>query len=377
MTYADPAFSGLRAPAEDAVNLADVLGDPEIGGFSVSSLVDRSAQDIRRSIDDLLSSCGLDDLLLLYLSCHGVLDARGRLYFAATDTHKSHLASTGIESSWLLDQLDECRARRQVLILDCCFSGAFAGRAKGETEIDLRRHLVGHGRGRAVLTASRAGEYSFEGEPLDQGATGSVFTTGLIEGIRSGSADQDKDGYISVEDSYDYAYKYVQRHGAAQTPQRWLFGAEGSIYLARNPVGIPITPIKLPDALYSALTNPYPEVRVGAINVLAGWLLSGDPEQMYTARKELEQISSTDIAKVASVAQSILADSEQQAGSELSAQLSETEDLLRERQRQVEELSRQRDSISDHLGQLRALLNEEPNEAAAITPQNESDWWRD
>ena len=87
---------------------------------------------------------------------------------------RTHLASTGIPSAWLLDQLDDCRARRQVLILDCCFSGAFAHGSKGGADLDLERRLAGHGRGRAVLTASRSGEYSFEGHALAGAARGGV-----------------------------------------------------------------------------------------------------------------------------------------------------------------------------------------------------------
>jgi uncharacterized caspase-like protein len=101
--------------------------------------------------------------LAVYLSCHGVLDRRNRLYFAATDTVKTQLSSTGIPSAWLLDQLEECRARQQVLILDCCFSGAFAHGSKADADLDLERRLAVQGRGQAVLTASRAGEVLLRG----------------------------------------------------------------------------------------------------------------------------------------------------------------------------------------------------------------------
>ena len=238
--YADAQLAGLRAPARDAADLAAVLGDPELGGFEVTSLIDRDAHDIRVGVEEFIADRAPDDLLVVYLSCHGVRDAPGRLYFAAADTRKTLLASTGVESQWVLDRLDECRARRQVLVLDCCFSGAFAvtGGKTGEAEAEgeLRRLLVGHGRGRVVLTASRAGEYSYEGQALPGAEiAGSVFTAGLVNGLRTGGADSDNDGLISVEDAYDYAYTYVQAHTAAQTPQRWTYGAEGKIWLARNP----------------------------------------------------------------------------------------------------------------------------------------------
>jgi len=125
-TYADSGFTQLRAPAQDATEMIDVLADPGIGGFTVTSVLDWPEYEIRRVIGAFLAERGVEDLVMVYLSCHGVLDARGRLYFAATDTMKARLSSTAVESTWLLGELEECRARRQVLILDCCFSGAFA-----------------------------------------------------------------------------------------------------------------------------------------------------------------------------------------------------------------------------------------------------------
>ena len=235
-SYQDPEFRQLRAPVHDADDLALVLGDADLGAFTVTRLIDQDERQLRREIDAFLSGRGVDDLVLVYLSCHGVLDRRGRLYFAAADTVKNQLASTGVPAAWLLDQLDDCRARRQVLVLDCCFSGAFAHGGKGDADLDLERRLAGPGRGRAVLTASRAGEYSFEGHPLPEaGAAGSVFTTGLVKGLRTGAADAAGEGYVTLEEAYDYAYRYVQSANAGQTPQRWLYGGEGAIVLARTP----------------------------------------------------------------------------------------------------------------------------------------------
>ena len=98
-----------------------------------------------------------------------------------------------------------------------------------------------------MLTASRAGEYSFEGQALPAAAvSGSVFTAGLVEGLRTGRRCW-RDGYVSVDEAYDYAYRYVQSSGASQTPQRWLSGGEGAIVLARSPAGIAITPAPLPE----------------------------------------------------------------------------------------------------------------------------------
>ena len=57
--------------------------------------------------------------------------------------------------------------------------------------------------------------------------------------IRSGAADTDTDGYISLDDAraYAYAFDHIRAIDAQQTPQRCPFGPEGTILLARNPAG--------------------------------------------------------------------------------------------------------------------------------------------
>ena len=55
-TYtADPGLRQLPAPARDAADLAQVLADPGIGGFTVTAVIDRKAQRIRLAIEDFLA----------------------------------------------------------------------------------------------------------------------------------------------------------------------------------------------------------------------------------------------------------------------------------------------------------------------------------
>ncbi|MFI9328910.1 transporter substrate-binding domain-containing protein [Kitasatospora sp. NPDC052868] len=305
--YADESLRELRAPAHDADELSAVLADPQVGAFTVKRVIDRSAQEVRLALEEFLTGRDPDDLLLVYLSCHGLVDVRRRLYFAATDTRKSRLAATGVESQWLLDLLEDCRARRLVVVLDCCFSGAFAQGIKGEADLGLGERFHGQGRGRVVLTASRASEYSFEGEPLPGSVLpGSVFTSALVDGIRSGAADGDNDGYISVDDAYTYAFDQVRALGGRQTPQRWLYGAEGKILLARSPAGVAVVPVDLPEALRSGLDSPHPAIRLGAVAALGEWLTGDDPARSLTARQTLEQVADSDIHQVAAAATALL-----------------------------------------------------------------------
>src|SRR5512142_487796 len=130
--YRDPALRQLRAPGHDAADLAAVLGDPAIGTFEVRALINAPSEQLLRGIARFCQQAGPGDLVLVYLSCHGVLDSRGRLYYATIDTERALLSATAVAAQWLNDQLDDCRARRQILLLDCCHSGAFAKGGKGD-----------------------------------------------------------------------------------------------------------------------------------------------------------------------------------------------------------------------------------------------------
>jgi len=154
LRYDDAALRGLRAPADDARALDRVLGDQDIGRFDVELCVDESEPAIRRRIADFFADRDRDDLLLLHYSGHGVKDARGRLFLAARDTDLRRLSATAIPASFLNDQMTESASRRVVLVLDCCYSGAFARGAL--VRADRAVHVAEEfgGQGRVVLTAS-------------------------------------------------------------------------------------------------------------------------------------------------------------------------------------------------------------------------------
>jgi Caspase domain len=305
--YTDPELRQLRSPGKDAEAFRDVLADKNIAGFEVTSVVNKSSQEIRLAIHSFLSDRDVDDVLLVYVTCHGLLDDYRRLYFAATDTQKKHLAATAFHSRDLAERMEECRARRQVLILDCCFSGAFVWNAKGDTELDLKGRFQGGGRGKVFLAASRSTEYSYEGKPLHDGADAtSIFTSALIDGLKSGAADNDGDGFIYVPDAYYYAFDRMREANAPQIPQIDNAGEGRGVLLARNPIGMQITPAVMPESIAGPLNNNFPAVRLGAVRALAGWLSDADIGRRIAAVDALQDVVKNDIPEVANVARELL-----------------------------------------------------------------------
>jgi hypothetical protein len=241
--YVDPALSRLRSPLQDTQELAAVLGDARIGGFEVDQLVDADEPTVRRRVAAFLSDRDMDDVLLLHFSCHGLKDQRGRLYLAAADTQLRSLAATALPASFVAEQMSESVARRGLLVLDCCYSGAFArGTAvRADRSVHIAEEFDG-GTGWTVLTASSATEYSFEGGILtDAEARPSVFTQALVDGLRTGAADLNGDGDISADELYEYAHRQVRDASTGQEPRKWTFGMAGTLVVARStrPVALP------------------------------------------------------------------------------------------------------------------------------------------
>lgn len=289
--YDDPALAQLRAPNHDADALARVLGAPSIGGFDVELLTDADERAIRRRIAAFFAGRDRDDLLLLHFSGHGVKDAHGRLYLAARDTELSTLSATAVPASFVNDQLAETHSRRVVLILDCCYSGAFARNtvARAGNTVHLTEEFGG-GAGRVVLTASSATEYAFEDGALtrDEGRP-SVFTTALVNGLATGEADLDADGEISIDELYTYTHRQVREHAPGQTPQKWSFGIEGNLTIARSP-----RPAALPAAILDDLASDRVPLRLAAIAALAQLARTGRPGQQATAVSALVQLRDHD-----------------------------------------------------------------------------------
>ena len=207
--YNDESLRQLAAPAADAKALADVLGDPELGSFEVDILSNATSSAVAEHVERLLVERRPSDLVLLHFSCHGLKDDSGELYLAATNTKPQYLASTAVDAALVNRLIRRTRAQRVVLLLDCCYGGAFergvVARAGDDMNIGEQFAVgdpVGGGRGRVVITASSAMEYAFEGARLatGEGPAPSVFTGALVEGIKTGAADRNQDGQVDVDE---------------------------------------------------------------------------------------------------------------------------------------------------------------------------------
>jgi Tol biopolymer transport system component/uncharacterized caspase-like protein len=344
--YEDENLAQLVTPGPDASILAAVLRNPEIGGFDdVAALINQPAATIRRAVSKFFVGRKRDDLLLLYFSGHGIRNDRGKLFLAVKDTEHNLLSGTAIPAAFITDEMDNSHSRRQVLILDCCHSGAFSHGTKAATgtSAGTATAFEGTGSGRVVLTATDSTQYAWEGDRVIGQAENSVFTHFLIQGLRTGEADTDADGRITLDELYEYVYEHVIHETPKQTPSKWSYGQQGELVIAKNPRPV-VKSAELPPELQQTINDPRPWVREGAVRELERLLRGNQPALAIASQEALKRLSEDDSRRVATAATDILTAQEitHNAVEEALATETESPEVDRDVKKDDGELTRQR-----------------------------------
>ncbi len=210
-------LDALRCPPRDIQGMREVLLAPASQWFTDAELLLNEAHaTVRNRIQRVFKQAAAHDQILLYYSGHGKLDQAGRLYLATKDTEEEYLETTSVELSLLRRLITNNPCKRVALILDCCHSGAAVAdmQAKGHQAAVVAQRLDELAAGIHVLSATTASQQAYEKEGDDY----SLFTKHLLEGLRHNRADMDGDGWVSINDLYDYVRQHVGRE-AAQTPR--------------------------------------------------------------------------------------------------------------------------------------------------------------
>ncbi|MGY4765722.1 caspase, EACC1-associated type [Kribbella sp. CWNU-51] len=255
--FTDPGLAELASPAEDVEALRQVLADPAIGCFAVETCVNQSAHSVARTVEAFFSERRRDDMLLFYFTGHGLKDDHGKLYFATADTERRYLRATSLAATFLHEAMERSRSRCNVLVLDCCYSGAFATSRSTKSDAAIHTPERFAARGRAVLTASDAMQFSFEGDRAAGDRPLSVFTDLVVAGLRTGAADRNVDGYVDIDELYDYVDERMREVAPQQQAGKWQWDVQGRIVVARNPRSDDATPWP-PSAI---VTSPAPARR--------------------------------------------------------------------------------------------------------------------
>jgi len=263
--FRDDRIAPLNFAVKDSSDFVNFLEDPNGGRFKparIEHLVNQRAtlSGIREALGRLRVNAKPDDLVVVYLSSHGSprdSDPNGVSYIITHDTDlggPDKLYATSLQMIDLVQMLNrDLRARRVVLILDTCFSGdARSGMGTGgagskaiervwpatpaadspaSTAFSEALQNLKVGYGRAVITASRADELSWESSELHNG----YFTYLLLDVLRAAHGTESLDK-VFPRVSANVSSQVKKERNASQNPS-----CEFREYAASIVLGVPET----------------------------------------------------------------------------------------------------------------------------------------
>jgi hypothetical protein len=294
----------LPSAVPDSERLEAILAKPGIGDFAVKTVLNPNLVSAQTAVHELLVGAASDDFALMYLSGHGVKDAYGRFYLALPRTKVTALAATALSGRFIREQIADTASRRLVVILDTCFAGAF-GRdmiAKSITAATGVPEELTQPQGHVVMAASSSFQYAFE-TMGDQPS--SVFTSTICEGLESGAADLDGDGWVSLDDLFVFTVEKMREQSTAQTPEINYLGVTSPILISRVP-RIRKT-AELGNDISAALESVHGELRMAAVEVLGKYTSSANRARRTAARARLRTLRKDEDSGVRQLATRFLA----------------------------------------------------------------------
>lgn len=192
---------------DDATGLADILKDKGRCAYAprqVQLLTGEKATraDIISALESVSKSATVESSVIIYFSGHGyrVKSTIGESYFLMPYGYDlERLYQTAISGAELTALLKAIKAKKLLLLLDCCHAGGMSDAKAPGLEVAKAplpaeaQNLLTKGKGRIVIASSQEDELSYAGRPY------SAFTLALIEAL-SGAGAAKKDGYVRVAD---------------------------------------------------------------------------------------------------------------------------------------------------------------------------------
>jgi Caspase domain len=188
----------LRYATDDARHFAALVRElGRTGDDQLELLIEPSVDAVREALAELRSRL-VDDARA---------GLRSRVFFFYSGHAQARALSFGdgeLPLEALRKELLALPSTLTVAVLDACQSGAFSGVKGAAPAADFSTSSVSNlnGEGIAVMASSTENELSQESSEL--GA--SYFTHHLLTALR-GAADADRDGRVSLDEAYGYAYR--------------------------------------------------------------------------------------------------------------------------------------------------------------------------
>jgi hypothetical protein len=203
--YDDASLGKLDYAVADATLLHDiVLKRYHVPQSQALLLADENQARLKQGITDLLGRIQPDHKLVVYFAGHALQEADKMVYLAPKEFSPAQAAATGVSLQWLVDVLEECKAKEKILLLDACNAGTGAAAAKEPSSAEMFQSLKappGQAPLRTVtgIASCSPGE---RGQGLPAQKHG-LFAWVLSEGL-SGKADRNSDNRLETTELYSF-----------------------------------------------------------------------------------------------------------------------------------------------------------------------------
>jgi Caspase domain len=234
----------LNYGVKDAKAVSTLLQDQ---GYKVYELYDSQATKgaILSVLEDQLSPIlETQDRIIVFFAGHGsteILGGKEKGYVVPYDGDRT---SSLISMADLEEQSENMgNAKHQLFIMDSCYGGLLTVSRGSIVDSKIPYYLpeITKRLAREVITAGGKDQ-----EVLDNGPNGhSVFVDALLEAVRDGLADYNKDGYITFQELSGYITDRATN--AYQTPSSGILpGHQGGEFIFVSPKGLQVAPAQSP-----------------------------------------------------------------------------------------------------------------------------------
>lgn len=234
----------LEYAAKDAADITSVfnLGKKQKRYNKVFTTIitdkDATKNNILKVKENLKKST-INDVVIVFYAGHGILDWDMDYYLATNDIDFIMPSEKGLKYDLLEGLLQGIPARKKMLLIDACHSGEVDkdddlsennsntdndnnSKTRGAEELAGDKNILGQssfelmknmfadirkGTGSTIISSAGGSEYAYESDKTKNG----IFTYILINGIRTGKADKNKDGKIMVSELRDYLMDNVSK----------------------------------------------------------------------------------------------------------------------------------------------------------------------
>ncbi|MFF7647026.1 caspase family protein [Streptomyces canus] len=224
----------LPAVANNLQALADLLGGPLSLNLPARHVTVVENPDAASTVVGAVRQAAAEatDTLVVYFVGHGLVDAQDQLCLALPQTEFGRI-ETGLPYDWVRQVLlQDSRAERHVVILDCCYSGRALGRMSAGTGLADQAAVEG-----SFLLAAAA-ETRTALAPV--GETYTAFTAALLETLREGIPGGPP--LLDLGEIYRSLRRTLEARGHP-VPQARDRNSGAQVALARNRAGLPATPV--------------------------------------------------------------------------------------------------------------------------------------